>query len=350
MPDNEIVPYRGKWALKCWIDGERRRLSLGLDATDVAERCPNYPAAQQKAADLEREIAQPVTDNLTDVYLAYQNGAKLIGKASVENSWKALKPFWGGLRVDQITRDRCEAYIRQRKKAGKADGTILKELSTLRCAVNWVNKQNPAVFAMPSNPPPRDRWLTEHEFFRLLEAASDWFHLVVFLHLAIATAGRKEAILEMKWEQVSWQMNRVSLGHKAGGKARAVVPMGKTLRAVLQDAYAKRRTEFVIEYQGEAVKNIKKAFASAVKKAGLKNVTPHDMRHTAAVWMAGAGVPMEKIAQYLGHSDSRITEKVYARFAPEHLADAAAALDVGFMKKDVLSGSKSGSSPETERT
>jgi integrase len=57
-------------------------------------------------------------------------------------------------------------------------------------------------------------------------------------------------------------------------------------------------------------------------------VTPHDLRHTAAVWMAADGVSMGKIAQYLGHSDSRITEKVYARFAPEHLRDAASALEL----------------------
>ena len=46
--------------------------------------------------------------------------------------------------------------------------------------------------------------------------------------------------------------------------------------------------------------------------------------------MAEAGVPMAKIAQYMGHSDSRITERVYARFAPEHLKDAAS--DVGLVQ------------------
>jgi integrase len=50
------------------------------------------------------------------------------------------------------------------------------------------------------------------------------------------------------------------------------------------------------------------------------------MRHTAAVWMAEAGVPMPVIAQYLGHTDSRITERVYARFSPDYLRGAADAL------------------------
>jgi integrase len=50
------------------------------------------------------------------------------------------------------------------------------------------------------------------------------------------------------------------------------------------------------------------------------------LRHTAAVWMAEAGIPMAEIAQYLGHSDDRITSRVYARYGPDHLRKAAAAI------------------------
>ena len=59
------------------------------------------------------------------------------------------------------------------------------------------------------------------------------------------------------------------------------------------------------------------------------HVTPHALRHTAAVWMAEAGVPMPRIAAFLGHSNSRITEERYARFAPDHLREAAEALEIG---------------------
>ena len=73
---------------------------------------------------------------------------------------------------------------------------------------------------------------------------------------------------------------------------------------------------------------MKKGIASAAERAGLEGVTPHVLRHTAAVWMAEAKTPMTEIAQYLGHSDSRITERVYARFSPDYLAGAAAALEL----------------------
>ena len=49
--------------------------------------------------------------------------------------------------------------------------------------------------------------------------------------------------------------------------------------------------------------------------------------------MAEAGVPMTKIAQYLGHTDSRITERVYARFAPDYLREASAAVEIGIRRR-----------------
>jgi integrase len=42
--------------------------------------------------------------------------------------------------------------------------------------------------------------------------------------------------------------------------------------------------------------------------------------------MAQADVPMQKIAQVLGHTSTRVTEQTYARYSPRFMADAMAAL------------------------
>lgn len=97
---------------------------------------------------------------------------------------------------------------------------------------------------------------------------------------------------------------------------------------MLRQAPQIARTNCVIEFEGTPETLIRIPFEAACKRAKPADVTPHLLRHTAAVWMAEAGISMAKIAQYLGRSDNRITERVYARFAPEHLADAAGALEV----------------------
>ena len=60
---------------------------------------------------------------------------------------------------------------------------------------------------------------------------------------------------------------------------------------------------------------------TAARKAGLAGVSPHVLRHTAAVWMAEGKVPMDEIAQYLGHKDSLVTTSIYAasRATSRHL-------------------------------
>jgi len=309
------------------------RVSLGnLAATDERR-----PAAERAFAQLEQSLKQPRGDTLAEIFAAYLDDTKAISKGRMTDAWKALGPFWGALSPELITRDRCRKYVDARRaltKNGKLkpiqDGTIRKELSVLRAAVNWAGKGASAQFDMPDPPEAKDRWLTRSEFAALLDAAQITFHLTVFLHLAIATGGRKEALLELTWPQVRWDEDSIWLGKKRRGKNRPTVPMTKTLRAVLKRAKAMATTEFVVEFEGARVSSIRTAFSSACRRAGLgKDVTPHVLRHSAAVWMAADGISMAKIAQYLGHSDSRITERVYARFSPDHLRDAAAALDVG---------------------
>ena len=63
------------------------------------------------------------------------------------------------------------------------------------------------------------------------------------------------------------------------------------------------------------------------------------LRHSAAVHMAEAGISMEEIAQFLGHSSVEVTRKVYARFSPTYLRKAASVLeydDLGSMNQGEL--------------
>ena len=69
------------------------------------------------------------------------------------------------------------------------------------------------------------------------------------------------------------------------------------------------------------------ADSSVAQRAGV-NCSSNVLRHTAAVWMAEDGVPMQVIAQHMGYDDSRTTEHNYARFSPDYLRDAAASLEL----------------------
>ena len=89
----------------------------------------------------------------------------------------------------------------------------------------------------------------------------------------------------------------------------------------------------MIEWAGEQVHSIRKGFTRAITNAALADISLHVLRHTAGVHMAAGGIPMSKISQYMGHSNTSVTERFYARFAPDHMQDAAAVLDFGKLRK-----------------
>ncbi|WP_181408187.1 tyrosine-type recombinase/integrase [Pararhizobium mangrovi] len=259
----------------------------------------------------------------------------------MEYSWKRLAPTFGRRVPQSIGYETVKDYTAGRRsgtigKGAVSEGTIWTELNHLRIVLGWAEKRGRISKApyidMPSKPAPRDRWLTKKDVAALrLHASAP--HVRLFIILAIGTGARKEALLELQWDQCDMVRGLIDLNGTRDGrtrKGRAVVPMNRTVRAALVEARKSALSGHVIEWAGEPVLSVKKGLATASRKAGMAKVTPHMFRHSAARWMAEAGSDMKRIAAYLGHSDSRTTERIYARFSPNALAAEASALELDF--------------------
>lgn len=326
MPVYRLTRYRGAWAVAVWEDGRRTgRFTLGTTDRKEAERLLDRHS---------REAQKPAHITVTYLWEAYR--AEKAGKRIVENmefSGRAVLPFFGHLLPDEVTTEKCRAYAKARKKAGRMTGTVWTELNHLQISLNWAHEQRLIPHAVsierPMKPPPRDRRLTAAESQRLMEAARVP-HIKAAIALMLNTGARAGAVMDLTWDRVDFARGLVTFANPdetGRRKGRATVPMNKPLRAALEEARRIAMTEFVVEYAGRQVSTIKRGFAKAVADAGLEDVTPHVLRHTAASRMAEAGVPMTQIAAVLGHSDSRTTERIYARFAPGFLLSAVEALD-----------------------
>jgi integrase len=150
----------------------------------------------------------------------------------------------------------------------------------------------------------------------------------LFIVLGYTTAARAGAILDLTWDRVDFDKGIIRLGTgERRTKGRATVPMTESARKELLEARAAALTEHVIEYGGKRVGSVKRAFHRAAMGAGVPWCSPHVLRHTAAVHMAEAGIPIDEIAQMLGHSNSSVTFRVYARYSPDYLRRAASALE-----------------------
>lgn len=333
MPEYKLQRLRGGWAIATYVDGKRTSRRR-LPATGVAEAARQF----EQLVAAYRKPDRLTIAAIWDAYRADKAGRPIATTMGFER--KAVVGFFGEMSADHLTDEICRAYTAGRRGEGRHDGTIWTELGHLRTALKWAEETKRIDRAprieRPPKPPAKDRYLTRDEAARLLAAAT-MPHVRLFIILAITTAGRSAALLDLKWERVDFDRGVVRLAPEATKlahpkKGRATVPLNNTLTAALAEARTGARTPYVIEWAGGRVHKVRKGIQAAARRAGLAGVTPHVLRHTAAVWMAESGRAMSEIAQYLGHADSRITERVYARYSPDHLRGAAGALELGNLR------------------
>jgi integrase len=312
-----------------WTDDEGpHRFALGTQ---------DRAAAEAEASDFwnRRQLVQLGT--VGDVVEAYLKViADSDGHKRKAEAWRAAKPFWGDIRIGNIVADTKDqkgsgrAYVAWRQKAAN---TMRKETGLVIEALGWAKDKEfieraPHLY-IPPIPPSEVDHLNRRQFRKFL-AGCKAPHVRLFVQLAIATGARSKALLELPWIRVDLERGLINLNPKdriqKANKGRATVPINDQLKASLTEAREAALSPFVIELGGERILSIRKGFEAASERSGI-HCTPHMLRHSAAVWMAEARTPMSEISQYLGHQDSRITEKVYARFSPDYLRRAAKALE-----------------------
>ena len=272
--------------------------------------------------------APPPQPTLTWILDRYRmdRGVKTRSLHTIDYNLKCLKPFFGDLLPEHISNRLIAEYASTREVS---PGTILRELGTLNAALHYAegNRWIPIQpqFIMPVKaPPPKDLWLKRDEVTLLIDKARS-SHISLFIKLAVSTAARSGALLELTWDRVDFDSRLINLGHGHGNKRRAVVPMNDQVYEALLDAKELRQSDNVIEYQGQPVKSIKKAFRALCLDCKVK-ASAHTLRHTSATWMVMAGVPLSEVARLLGDSEKTV-EKVYGKHAPDYLKRAVSALN-----------------------
>lgn len=338
-PTYSLAKRGDVYYVQWWEDGRARRVSSRTSNQSQARRFLAEFRAGRDAPDIP---ALPTIGAVIDGYLA-EKGPQNHSK-TIYYDCTTLKKFFADLPVDLLTRDQVRIYTAERRKAGAqgapaqyrtkvrplSNGTLIRELGTLRAALAWAVKERWIAAApfveRPAAPRARERWLTRAEAHRLLDAAKK-SHIRLFIALALYTGGRAGALLELTWEQVDFERNTIDLGESRGRKRRPIVPIVDDLRPILGEAMKVATSQWVIEYGGSPVASIKTGFRAAVRRAKLVGVTPHILRHTAATWMVQKGISTKMVAAYLGNTEQMI-ETVYGHHSPEWMRAAASALSL----------------------
>lgn len=272
-------------------------------------------------------------------------------QSSATSIGKRLTAFFGDKPVLTIRQDDFDAYelARTRGRVGRPSkpATVWHELTMLQASWSWAAKAKlisagsiPRDLVKPAPSGPRVRWLTEAEIDAVLAAVRQGPRLSRverFVWLALETAARKTAIVELTWSQVDFDgrvIHYLADGAAQTSKRRASVPISDRLLPVLRRAWAERRDELVIgrASAGEDV-DPRARLMTLAAAAGVPGCTPHVFRHTAATHMLRNGVPIWIVAKILGNTVAQV-EQTYGHHIPDFGRDAVN------WRKSIVSGDR----------
>jgi integrase len=319
---------------------------LADDLRGAERRLAEYIASKHERAARQggqRDPEQiPVADVLT-IYLRdiAPNHAR---PKETKGRIKALEKFFGDRMLSYISGETCRAYAKQRS----TDAAARRELEDLRAAINHHRREglcNKVVeVVLPPERPRRERWLTRKEAARLIGSAWRYRevqkgqptdrrsrrHVARFILVALYTGTRASAVCGASLERTvgrGWVdlergvFYRRPAGHRETKKRQPPVPLPDHLLAHLR-RWKRLGQRFAVEWNGNPVQSVDKAFANVVADAGLgDDVTPHVLRHTAATWLMQAGTDIWEAAGFLGMTVEMLSAR-YGHHHPDHLAGA----------------------------
>lgn len=238
-----------------------------------------------------------------------------------------LLPYFGSSNLDNVRGFEIEKYKAQKADAGLHPKTINNHLAVLRkgfqCAEEWgILEKSPRIKSLKT-PPVKYDYLAPDEARRLISAADGvWQDMIV---IALATGLRFGELIALSWDDIDLPKSELTvrqafakgvLGSPKNNRTRQI-PMIGAVREILRNK--KRKAGFVLS---GATSGPLKQIASLKKlhricrKAGLREIGWHCLRHTFASRLAQAGANLIAIQNLLGHSDIRTT----MRYA--HINDA----------------------------
>lgn len=335
------LTHAAVWIIK---DGDHRESTgCGADDRGGAERALEIYLNRKYSAAAFDGVRAPAAIPIADVIALYARD-KAPNHARPKETGQRLKSllkFFGDKMLSEINGDLCRKYARERGAVQAAR----KELEDLRAAINHHRREglcNAIVeVVLPPKSAPRERWLTRAEAARLIWAAWRYRetqkgmptdkhprrHVAKFLLVALYSATRKTAICEAALEPTVGRpfidldrgvFYRRPQGGRQTKKRRPPVPLPERLLAHLR-RWRRRGQRFVIEWKGQPVGSIDKAFERNVEAAKLgSDVTPHTTRHTSVTWLAQAGVDPWEICKFAGIT-MEVFEEVYAHHHPDYM-------------------------------
>ena len=247
----------------------------------------------------------------------------------------SLIPFFGKTQISKITVSDIERYKAKLIKKGLAGRTINSHLGVLNQCVStaykWLQLDGtPPKITWLKCPPPITDYLSFDESELLLSHADGTVREMILTGLK--TGMRVGELIGLQWSSIDWHNGIIIVRHSWSHYAKALgSPKSNKERHVnmttdLYEMLLKRKSDtgFVfVDANGNHFDQygLGRRLTNICKKAGLRHIGWHTLRHTFASHLVMRGAPVPAVQQLLGHSSLEMTMR-YAHLAPSALRTA----------------------------
>lgn len=244
----------------------------------------------------------------------------------------SLVPFFGKMPINQISVSDVEKYKAHLLKKGLANRTVNEHLAVFNHCVStaykWLRLDGiPPEIMWLKCPPPKTDYLSFDESELLLAHADGVMREMILTGLK--TGMRLGELIGLQWSSIDWHNRLIIVRHSWSHYAKALgSPKSNRERHIdmTTDVYEtlfkrKKNTGFVfLDTDGNNFNqySLGRKLASICKKAGLRHIGWHTLRHTFASHLVMRGAPVPAVQKLLGHSAIDMTMR-YAHLAPSTL-------------------------------
>lgn len=280
---------------------------------------------------LKRSIPT-IAEFCRDIYLPFVQSYRRNMQSDLSFIDNHLIPLFGKKHLDEISQQDVIDAQHSMRAARYAPGTANKFVVQLRYMYNVAKERkipgsetNPAAGVKQFQVHGRERFLSQEETQRLLVAVekSQNKQLKYIVPLLLMLGCRKSELLNAEWKHFDLERNIWKIPQSKSGKPRHV-PLSPAVLSLLQKLPRWDACPYVIPnpHTGLPFTDFHEPWHTACKRAGLKDVRIHDLRHTFASNLVNAGHSLYVVSRALGHSTTRMSER-YAHLSDETLFAAA---------------------------
>ena len=207
--------------------------------------------------------------------------------------------------------------------------------STAQKEWGWIEDNPVRNVKKPKEARGRVRFLSDDERKRFLQACKEnqnqYLYLVVVL--ALSTGARHGEIMGLRWNQIDFRRGVITLHDTKNGERRLLPLKGHAFS--LMQAHAKiRRLDTDLLFpnrKGTQPVDIRKAFTACLELCNIEDFRFHDLRHSAASYLAMNGASLAEIADVLGHKTLQMVKRY------THLSEAHTSKEVESMNERIFS-------------